>query len=237
MLWRTAILVVFSTLAVLALLPLLIVCAIGGRREPLLVYARALVRVGRAVLGLGLCVEGGEHGKGRTPSVFMANHVSFLDGPLLFMLIPNLRVILKKSLFRIPILGLAMKFVGFVPVDRRGGRGGRVGIERAVAMMRDKGVSFLIFPEGTRSRDGNLQEFRRGGFFLAHLAGAPVVPVSVRGAFDLMPRHRWIPRRGTVGIRFHPPLPAGGNSPDEIRILMDRVKSAIASGLQGESHD
>ncbi len=238
MLLRTVVLAVFSFLAVLAILPVFLLCAVFGRREPLLAYARGAVRAARAILGLRVRLTGLEFLAGPAPRVYMANHVSFLDGPLLFIIIPeSLRVILKKSLFRIPIVGAAMTYTGFVPVDRRGASGGRAAIERASALMRAAGLSFLIFPEGTRSRDGKLQSFKRGGFFLALSAGAPIIPVSIRGAFRLMPRGRWVPRRGSVEIVFHPPVETAGAEPADMGALMDAVRRAVASGLEGELHD
>jgi len=228
----------FFILAVLALLPLFLVCLVLRRREPLLAYARGVLRTGWFILGLRVRVTGREHLGGRTPRVFMANHASFVDGPLLFILVPErLRVILKKSLFRIPILGQGMKYVGFVPVDRRGGRGGRAGIERAAALMRSESRSFLIFPEGTRSNDGKIQDFRRGGFFLALGAGAPIVPVSIRGAYRIMPRGRWVPRRGRVDLIFHAPIETAGTAPEGMEALMEKVRNAVASGLEGDSHE
>jgi 1-acyl-sn-glycerol-3-phosphate acyltransferase len=238
MLLRTSVLVVFFFLAVIGFIPIFLICALAGWREPLLSYSRGVLRAGRAVLGIRLRIEGQERLDVQTAYVFMANHASFLDGPLLFISIPQrLRIILKKSLLRIPVVGPGMKYVGFVPVDRRAGRSGQAAIERASAMMRAKKVSFLIFPEGTRSRDGHLQAFRRGGFFLALNAGASIVPVSIRGAFRLMPRGRWIPRRGDVEIIFHPPLAADDVLPEDMETLTERAWAAVASGLEGECHD
>jgi len=89
-------------------------------------------------------------------------------GRLLFYVIPQrVRVILKKNIFRIPVAGAAMRFAGFIPVDRKRMSGGKRSIDEAVQAMKEKGYSFLIFPEGTRSRDGKLHDLKRGGFFLA----------------------------------------------------------------------
>lgn len=238
MLLRTLLAAFFFILAALAILPVFLVCLIFRRREPLLAYSRGVLRGGRFLLGLRVRVTGRENLSGRTPRVYMANHVSFVDGPLLFIFIPeSLRVILKKSLFRIPILGLGMKYVGFIPVDRRGGRGGKAGMERASALMRSEGRSFLIFPEGTRSRDGKIQAFRRGGFFLALGAQAPIIPVSIRGAFRIMPRGRWVPRRGSVDLIFHAPIETAGAAPEDMDALMEQVWNAVASGLEGDPHE
>jgi 1-acyl-sn-glycerol-3-phosphate acyltransferase len=139
------------------------------------------------------------------------------------------RVILKKSILRVPVLGLAMRHVGFVPVDRKGAEGGKRSIARAAALIRERGYSFLIFPEGTRSRDGSLQPFRRGGFFLALASGAPIVPVSIRGTFELMPKGQRSARPGKVGIVFHPPIPVAGHTAETMGRLMDEVRQAILS--------
>ena len=234
---RTLIAALFFLLAVLAIIPLFLVCLVFRWREPLLAYARGVLRVGRLLTGPKVRVIGRENLAGPSPRVFMANHASFLDGPLLFILVPDrLRVILKKSLFRFPILGPGMKYAGFVPVDRGAGSG-KASIERAVSGMRTQGLSFLIFPEGTRSRDGRVQAFRRGGFFLALSAGAPIVPVSIRGAFRIMPRGRWIPRRGSVEIVFHPPVETASVPAAGMGGLMEAVRGAVISGLEGDSHE
>jgi 1-acyl-sn-glycerol-3-phosphate acyltransferase len=97
--------------------------------------------------------------------------------------------------------------------------------------MKGRGYSFLVFPEGTRTLTGRLREFRRGGFFLAAAAGAPVIPVSIQGTFALMPKGRLVPRRGPVRVTFHPPVSAAGVGPDEVGALIARVRGAILAGL------
>lgn len=235
MIARSLIVGLLFFLYVLLLIPLLIICALGRAREPLLAFSRFLMRLNRAVLGLKVIVEGSPEADAAHPVVYMANHLSFLDGPLLLMLIPRSpRIILKASIFRIPVFGLGMRYVGFVPVNRRGENSGRAGIEKAAALMRDRKYSFLIFPEGTRSRDGGIQPFRRGGFFLALAAGAPIVPVSIEGTFRLMPRGRWTPRRGAIRVVFHPAVDTAGMTQESMAGLMDRVRSELTSGLKGD---
>jgi 1-acyl-sn-glycerol-3-phosphate acyltransferase len=215
------------------LVPALPLCALLGLREPLVSAGRALARLGRAVLGIRMEVSGLERFDHRTPYVFMPNHASFLDGPLVMTAIPGAtRVILKKSILRVPVLGQAMRYVGFVPVDRKGAEGGKRSIARAAELMSERGYSFLIFPEGTRSRYGSLQPFRRGGFFLALAGGAPIVPVSIRGTFEIMPKKRWLARRGSVRVAFHDPVPVEGRTPENMAGLMDEVRRAILSGME-----
>jgi len=227
---RTAFLVGFYVILVILITPFILFCGATGLDAPLLGVGQWAVRVGRRFLGIKVEVEGLDRFDPLTPHVFMPNHGSFLDGPLVLMLIPGAaRVILKKSVLRIPIVGLGMRFVGFVPVDRKGTEGGKKSIARAAALMRERGYSFLVFPEGTRSRDGKLQAFRRGGFFLALETGAPVVPVTIRGTFELMPKGQWRARRGAVRVAFHDPVPVIGYTAATMTGLMDKVRDAIIS--------
>lgn len=225
---RTALVVLFYVVLVVAITPLILLCLLAGSREPIIAVGRWAMRVSRRILGIEVEVSGLDKFDPKTPLVYMPNHESFLDGPLMMMLIPGAaRVILKKSVLRIPVVGMAMRHVGFVPVDRKGAEGGKKSIARAVRLMRDKGYSFLIFPEGTRSRDGQLGPFRRGGFFLALAAGAPIVPVTVRGAFELMPKGQRCAKKGKIEVVFHDPVPVAGYSTDTMAGLMDRVRRTI----------
>jgi len=162
----------------------------------------------------------------------MANHASFLDGPLLFMLIPHpVRVLLKKEAFRIPIIGLGMKCIGFIPVDRKGLRGGKQSIDKASQLIREKGYSFLIFPEGTRRREGLLQPFKRGGFFLAINSQVSVVPITIKGSFEIMPRGSFFIKKGKMKIIFHEPVQVKGFHQNNLPELLNKVRNIIQSGL------
>lgn len=203
-----------------------------GFRDAFLAYGRWMMRVGRLILGIDVVVTGLDRLDRGTPYVFMSNHLSFLDGPLLMTILDRpARVIVKRFVFRIPILGLGMRFSGYVPLDREGAGAGRRSIARAAQWIKEKGYSFLIYPEGTRSFDGKLLRFRRGGFFLALESGAPIVPVSVKGTYELMPRGQRFVRKGQVRITFHEPIPVAGLAVETMPALMDRVKAAVSSGL------
>jgi 1-acyl-sn-glycerol-3-phosphate acyltransferase len=229
---RAVTLLVFYAVLLVLIAPFVLICLIFGMREPLIAVGKWAMRVSRAVLGIKVEVSGIEHVDPKTAYVFMPNHLSFLDGPMMVMLIPqNVRVIVKKSVFATPILGWAMLHVGCVPVDRRAGGGGIKSIEKAARSIREKGYSFLIFPEGTRSLDGKLQRFRRGGFFLAIAGGAPIVPVTIGGTFELMPKGRFGAKRGTVSVVFHPPVPVDGYSEGNVAELIEKVRAAVSSGL------
>lgn len=228
---RTAFVVLFYIVLVIVITPFILFCLLTGLRDPLIAIGLWAMRVSRWVLGIGIDVAGLERFAPGTPYVFMPNHGSFLDGPLVMVLIPGAaRVVLKKSVLRLPIVGTAMRFVGFVPVDRKGAEGGKKSIARAVRLMRERGYSFLIFPEGTRTRDGRLGPFRRGGFFLALESGAPIVPVTIRGTRELMPKGQWYARRGRVRVIFHRPIGVEGYTTETITALMDKVRDAIERG-------
>jgi 1-acyl-sn-glycerol-3-phosphate acyltransferase len=229
---RLILLALIYVVLIIILAVLLLIAWPFGLRDPLLGIAKWAISLAPPILGMKVKVGGRENVDKRTPYIFMANHLSFIDGPLLFLLIPRpIRVILKKEVFRIPVIGQGMRFVGFVPVDRKGVRGGKKSIERASRLMHEKGYSYLIFPEGTRSRDGRTQMFKRGGFFLAVESQAPIVPISIKGTYDLMPRGTIFPRRGRVEVRFHPPAPVQGYNQSNLGELIDKVKAAIESGL------
>lgn len=232
---RTAVLLLFYVVLVILVTPFILFCMLVGLRQPLVGIGLWAMRVSRRILGIEVEAAGLERiGPGR-PYVFMPNHESFLDGPLVMVLIPGVaRVILKKSILKIPIVGTAMLFVGFVPVDRKGAEGGKKSIARAVRLMAKRGYSFLIFPEGTRSLDGRIGPFRRGGFFLALASGAPIVPVTILGTRALMPKGQWRARRGRVRVLFHEPIPVAGESAETMTVLMDRVRTAIEAGKSSE---
>ena len=234
---RTVLLVLFYIVLVLAVTPFIVFCMLTGVRQPLVAVGLWAMRVSRLILGIKTEASGLEWIGPGSPYVFMPNHASFLDGPLVMLFIPGAaRVILKKSVLRIPIVGTAMRFVGFVPVDRRGLEGGKKSIARAASLMKKKGYSFLIFPEGTRTRDGRPGPFHRGGFFLALESGAPIIPVTISGSRELMPKGQWFARRGTVKAVFHEPVPVAGYSVETIGDLMEIVRAAILTADAEGTH-
>jgi len=233
---RTLVLFSLYILLVICLVPFLLLCILFGIREPLYAIGKWAMRWSRRILGIKLDVEGLEAVDRTRSYVFMANHLSFIDGPLLFTVIPqNVRIILKKAVFRLPVLGLGMKHVGFVPVDRKGTSGGQASISRAVRQIKDRGYSFLIFPEGTRSPDGTMGRFRRGGFYLALESGSPILPIVIQGTFEAMPKGEFYVKKGRVRVIFKQPIPVQGYDFDHMPDLMDKVRSAIdASAVLSE---
>ena len=144
-------------------------------------------RLGLWLSGVRLEVHGLDkipHGRA---ALYMPNHQSNCDPPAVISILPPVLVLAKQEFFRVPVLGWAMIYRGFIPVDRKNRERAIAAVEQAVESMK-AGNSFLAFPEGTRSRDGRLQTFKKGLFVMAIKAGALIVPISVSGARKIMPK-------------------------------------------------
>jgi 1-acyl-sn-glycerol-3-phosphate acyltransferase len=201
---------------------------------------QVLLRVGFWITRAGLPFGGVRvvvHGLDRLPrgaSIVMANHSSNLDPPVLIPLLPGRVVIyLKASLMRIPVLGYALRLAGDIPVTRDGSVESAKATSAVAQSELEQGSCLVLFPEGTRSRDGLLLPFKKGPFFLAKASGAPVVPVSIVGATRMLPKGSLKLKSGTVSVTFHAPLDPADYSEKED--LMEAVRSAIESGLSPEA--
>jgi len=168
---------------------------------------------------------------GRT-YIFMSNHASNIDPPLLLPLIPGrTSVMAKKELFDYPLLGKTMRLGSLVPVDRKNRDAGITAVRAAAEVIR-QGISMTIFVEGGRSFDGKLLRFKKGPFYLAEECGVPVVPVTIAGTHQIMPKRRFSIEPGRVDVTFHDPIePENFGSRRE---LMEKVRSVIDSGLAPE---
>lgn len=162
--------------------------------------------------------------------IFLSNHISNLDPPILVPLLPGrVSVFLKRSLMGIPILGYGMKLASFIPVDRDGRTETAIATMHSATAVLNSGVHILSFVEGTRSRDGVLQPFKKGPFYLAMDSGARIVPVSISGTEKMMRKGSLRIFPGTARVVLHAPLdPRAYPTRDE---LMDAVRASIASGL------
>jgi 1-acyl-sn-glycerol-3-phosphate acyltransferase len=174
------------------------------------------------------------HGKEKIPTghavVFMANHQSNVDPPTLISILPRVRVLVRKEIFRVPVLGRAMRMLGFIPVDRQNRERAIRAIEEAIESLK-KGHSFLAYPEGTRSRDGRLLPFKKGVFMLAIKAQVMIVPVTVSGFTKIMRKGERALHPGVVRITIHDPIPTVGYSTEDREALIGRVQQVILSGL------
>ncbi|HEY0708049.1 MAG TPA: lysophospholipid acyltransferase family protein [Polyangia bacterium] len=165
--------------------------------------------------------------------VFMANHLSTVDIWAIYAAFPfRLRMLAKKQLAHIPLFGWAMRAGRFIFIDRGNAAAARRSIDQAKERIRH-GHHVLIFPEGTRSRDGRLAPFKKGGFHLAIDAGAPIVPVAIRGSQEPMPPGSLLLAPGHVEIVVGAPIPTEGLSEEDRHHLLDRVRTIIAHELPG----
>ena len=164
--------------------------------------------------------------------IFMSNHVSNLDPPIEIPALPKqTSIMVKKELFKVPILGRAMHMGDLVPVDRGNRDAGIEAVHSAKAVV-DKGMNMYIYIEGKRSFDGKLLPFKKGPFYLAMECAVPVVPMTIVGTHYAMPKRRFAIKPGPVQVIFHSPIePKDFGSRDE---LMEKVRAAIESGLPEE---
>lgn len=227
-----AFLVTFITFAYVLVFgpPVLIYALLSGNGDP--VY-RTGVRGARLALWLaGVQLE--VHGRDRIPRgrpvVFMANHQSNCDPPALLAVLPRVLVMVKKEFFRVPIMGSAMKLVGFIRVDRKNREQALDAVQRGVLAL-EAGRSFLVYPEGTRSLDGRLQKFKKGVFVMAVKAGAPIVPISVSGSNKIMPKGKFVVRPGSVRITFHNSIATESLTVEDRDVIIERARQAILTGL------
>ena len=206
-----------------------IACAVVGARRGARRVTSAWARTLRWVVGVEVTVEGILN-LPPGPAVYAANHGSVLDIPVLFGHLPvDFRIMHKRSLWRIPVVGLYLYAAGHIAIDRVSGFRARRALDRAAERIR-AGASVLAFPEGTRSAHGEVAPFKRGSFVLAMRAGAPVVPLSLLGVKAVMPTGLRGMKPGTVHLIVHPPLPTAGRAPEGAGALAEEVRRIVAAG-------
>jgi 1-acyl-sn-glycerol-3-phosphate acyltransferase len=174
--------------------------------------------VGKERIPLGVCL-------------FVANHTSSADAPAVVGAIPRrIAILLKESLFRWPIVGQAFQLAHFIPVNRRERESAMESLGKAIEALR-AGQSFLIYPEGTRSLDGRLQEFKKGAVVMAIKAGVPIVPVACSGAHRVMEKRSLVVHPGEILVEFLDPIDPTAYSFEERDKLNARLHDAMAAGL------
>lgn len=230
---RTLAAALSSALAILFLLPWLIAwTAITGNPDFMYSMSMKFVRIGVRIAGIRFRVEGLENIPAQA-CVFACNHTSNADGPVVVLAIPRrVGILIKREVFRIPILGFGMRQAGFVPVDRRA-KEGSVNLDE-VAKLLKSGVPLLIFAEGTRSPDGRLRPFKKGAAVMAIHAGAPIVPIAIAGTPRVMPKGDWRVHPGEVTVRFCPAIDASQYTVDRRADLVARMAAAVAAALPPE---
>jgi 1-acyl-sn-glycerol-3-phosphate acyltransferase len=177
-------------------------------------------------------IEGREHAPQDTSYVILANHQGAYDILALYgFLGRQFRWVIKEELRKVPFLGWGCAAIGHIFVDRSNSRRAFASLQAAKPRLTG-GVSVLFFPEGTRSEDGRLGRFKKGGFVMARQLGFPILPLSISGASTILPKGCHFPRPGSIRITLHPPVDTKGFADDAA--LIDQVRATIASGLSPE---
>jgi len=214
--------------------PILLVALFFRKLPWLFAAARVGVHLGLFLSGVKLRIEGREHLQRSRAAIYAVNHASNVEPPLLFEalspLFPRLSVLYKAELRKLPILVRAFDLAGFVPLERNNPEQSLPAIVRAAEALRN-GSSFMIFPEGTRSRSGALLPFKKGGFIMAIKAQAPIVPTAILGARDAMRKGSFIIQPVTVKVKFSPPVETTGLTLDDRDRLSDVVRERVATLL------
>ena len=201
---------VFSILSVFA--------ALDRSGKVYLWFARTWSQIGLLLFGIRLRVLGTEHIEPGRNYVYVANHSSYMDIPVLLAGIPdNLRLTLRRSLTRIPIWGWALMASPFLILDRSNPKRAAGTVQLAAERIRG-GASVLFFPEGTRTPTGTMQAFKRGAFHLALKSGAPILPVAIIGTYAILPRNQWLPTWGMrVTIKIGEAIQPRDVAPENVR--------------------
>jgi 1-acyl-sn-glycerol-3-phosphate acyltransferase len=228
---RTIFVAVFLSLYILLVgPPLLLYTYFTGDPDP--IYWAGIKGVMFFVRAAGVRVR--VEGLDRIPSgvcLFVANHTSAADAPAVVGAIPRrISIILKESLFKWPIVGQAFRSAHFIPVNRKSHESAVAGVENATEALRS-GQSFLIYPEGTRSPDGRLQNFKKGAVVMAINAGVPIVPMACSGAHRVMEKRSLVMRPGEILVEFLQPIDASRFTMEERDTLNQQVHDALAGGL------
>ena len=200
--------------------------ASGNRAHRCLTY---WAKTNLALAGLRVQIEGLELLDPEQTYVFMPNHASFLDILLAFAYIPyNFRIITKEKIFWIPFMGWALKRSRQIPMDRTNPRKGLVSLRQASNLLK-KGISIVVFPEGTRTINGEIQDFKATLFILPIRAGIPVVPVLIEGTFDTLRRGTILLNPVPLKLTFHHPIPAGSFKDRDRWLYANKVREVLIS--------
>jgi 1-acyl-sn-glycerol-3-phosphate acyltransferase len=182
------------------------------------------------IAGVKLEINGRELLDKEENYIFISNHQSYFDIPVLMQAVPNnLRFIYRKSLSRIPIFGWAMYLSGYIPINRDNARKALKSLRNAAEKIK-KGISLVIFPEGTRSTEGKLGEFKRGMFVIAEEAKVKLVPVTINGSRKILPKQKFVINSGKVMVTFNKPIEFRDD-----RSLLNEIREIIKTNLNSEA--
>jgi 1-acyl-sn-glycerol-3-phosphate acyltransferase len=205
----------------------MVLATLFGWVDVLYIFGHGGVRLALALTGIRYRVWGTERLPHDRAAVYCCNHQSNVDPPILFTALhPRLHILYKREIDRIPVLARAFRMGGFIPIDRRNKEAAMRSIEAGARSLK-AGNSFLIFPEGTRSRSDEMLPFKKGGFIMAIKAGSPIVPVAISGGRAAMHRGSAVIRPAVVTIRVGEPIETARMSLDDRDELIQRVREAI----------
>lgn len=234
-LWLNAFIAVFSMIVCLSVLVLSLFDRNG--RKIHFYLAAPWARMILWVCGIKVRISGQKNIDTGVPCIYMTNHQSYFDIFALLACLPvDFKFIVKQELMRIPLFGPSMRKAGYIGIERKDPRKAVESIKKAAEKIK-QGASVVIFPEGTRSIDGRLREFKRGGFSLSLKSGCDIVPVAISNSYLIAPKGSLRINRGSIDMAIGEPISVKGYRKKNIAELMDRVKDAMLRQMGGNNAD
>jgi len=229
---RATLIYLFVGLYVMLLAPFAMLWTlVSGNGAMIYRLARFCIRTAGWMFRVRVRIRGREKILPGVTYVFLSNHQGNFDAPVLVHAIPrDWSALIKLEMMRLPVLSLVLKQLQFIPIERSNPKQARMGIDRGAKLLAE-GKSFLAFPEGTRSRDGRLGEFKKGVFIMAIKAQAPIIPITIRNSARIQPPGAYGVRPGCIEVIFHDPIETKGMTLDSRNSLVELTRNAIASAL------